>query len=149
MQGWTANTTYGVARKRSTKRLKHTCLAVNSKLKAIRIIGQVKAFYRQRTPEFRCMRKETVDIDIFIISKNGDRKIICSIRITSRPPSRIRKWHQLSLFRWTSSKIIPIEKTYASYISKMTRGFKRGSKWKDQHYYISVFVAYVTIPSSS
>ena len=30
------------------------------------------------------------------------------IRITSKPPSRMRKWNQ---FRWTSTKVIPTEKT--------------------------------------
>ena len=29
--------------------------------------------------------KETVDIDIFVTSRNGDRKIMQSIRVTSRP----------------------------------------------------------------
>ena len=43
--------------------------------------------------------KETVDIDILVTSRNGYRKIMQSIRITSRPPSRIRKWNQLSQFR--------------------------------------------------
>ena len=38
-----------------------------------------------------CARKETVDRDILKKSRNGDRKIIQSIRITSRPPSRIRR----------------------------------------------------------
>ena len=45
------------------------------------------------------MRKETVDTDMLVISRNGDRKIMHSIRITSKPPSRIRKLHQLSQFR--------------------------------------------------
>ena len=45
------------------------------------------------------------------MSRNGDRKIMQSIRITSRPPSRISKWNQLSQFRRTSTKVIPIEKT--------------------------------------
>ena len=54
---------------------------VNSRLKATKIIGQRKAFYRQRIPEFSCARKETVDIDILITSRNGDRKIMQSIRI--------------------------------------------------------------------
>ena len=52
-------------------------------------MGQRKAFYRQRIPEFRCVRKETIDLDIFATSGNGDRKIMQSIRIMSRPPSRI------------------------------------------------------------
>ena len=47
------------------------------------------------------MRKEIVDIDILVTSRNGDRKIMQSIRITSRPPSRIRKQNQLSQFRGT------------------------------------------------
>ena len=34
------------------------------------------------------MRKETVDIDILVTSRNGDRKIMQSIRITSRPALR-------------------------------------------------------------
>ena len=38
--------------------------------------------------------------------RNGDRKIMQSIRIT-----RIRKWNQLNKFRLTSTKVIPIEKT--------------------------------------
>ena len=67
-------------------------------LKATKIIGQRKAFYKQRIPEFGCARKENVDIDILVTSRNGDRKIMQSIRITSRPPSRKRKWNQLSQF---------------------------------------------------
>ena len=39
----------------------------NSGLKATTIIGQKKAFYRQRIPEFSCARKETVDIDIQVV----------------------------------------------------------------------------------
>ena len=42
-----------------------------------------------------CARKETVDIDILITSKNGDRKIMQSITTASR----------------TCTKVIPIEKT--------------------------------------
>ena len=53
-------------------------------LKAIQIIAQRKAFYRQRTSESSCVRKETIDIDILVKSRNGDRKIMQSIRITGR-----------------------------------------------------------------
>ena len=70
---------------------------VNSGLKATKMIGQRKAFYRQRISESSCARKETVDIDILVTSRNGDKKMQ-SIRITSRPPSRKRKWNQLSQF---------------------------------------------------
>ena len=34
-----------------------------------------------------------------------------SIRTTIRPPSRIRKWNELSQLRWTPTKVIPIENT--------------------------------------
>ena len=46
-------------------------MSVNSRLKATKIIGQRKAFYRQRIPEFSCVRKETADTDILVISRNG------------------------------------------------------------------------------
>ena len=45
-------------------------MSVNSRLKATKIIIQRKAFYRQIIPESSCARKETVDIDIFILSRN-------------------------------------------------------------------------------
>ena len=61
-------------------------MSVNSGLKATKIIGQRKAFYRQRIPEPSCARKETVDIDILVTIRNGDRKIMQYIRIISRPP---------------------------------------------------------------
>ena len=73
-------------------------MSVNSGFKATQIIGQRKAFYRQRIPELSSARKETVDKDILLRSRNGDRKIMQSIRIMSEPPSRKRKWNQLSQF---------------------------------------------------
>ena len=73
-------------------------MSVNSRLKATKIIVQRKAFYRQRIPEPICAREETLDIDILVTSRNGDRKIMQCIRITSRPTSRKRKWNQLSQF---------------------------------------------------
>ena len=64
-------------------------MSVNSTLKATQIIGQRKAFYRERIPESSCAKKETVDIDILVISRNGDRKIMQSIRITvDLPPEK-------------------------------------------------------------
>ena len=73
-------------------------MPVNSRLKATKMIGQRKAFYRQSIPKSSCAKKETVDIDILVASRNDDRKIMQSIRIMSRPPSRKRKWNQLSQF---------------------------------------------------
>ena len=51
-------------------------MSVNTRLKAIEIIGQRQAFYRQRNPESICARKETVDVDILVTSRSGDRKIM-------------------------------------------------------------------------
>ena len=47
-------------------------MSVNSGLKATKIIGQTKAFYRQRILEFSWGRKETFDIAILETSRNGD-----------------------------------------------------------------------------
>ena len=51
-------------------------MSANSTLKAAMIIGQRKKIYRQRIPESSCARKETVDIDILVTSRNGDRTIM-------------------------------------------------------------------------
>ena len=56
------------------------------------------------------MKKETVDLYIVVTSRKSDRKIKQSIRITSGPFLRPRKQNQLSQFRGTSVKVIPIEK---------------------------------------
>ena len=107
-QGCTATTRHGVTRKTNIKRLKHTGnlslegtyseQVSNFRLKAIQIIGQRKAFYRQRIPESGCVRKKTVEIYILVTFRNSDRKMMQSIRITSRSPLRNRKWNQLSQF---------------------------------------------------
>ena len=86
-------------------------MSVNSRLKATKIIGQRKAFYRQRILEPSCARREIVDIDILVTSRNGDRKTMQSITITSKPRSRIRKWNQFNQFRCTSTKVLHIEKS--------------------------------------
>ena len=74
-------------------------MAVNSRLKATKIIGQRKAIYRQRIPESGCVTKETLCIDILATLRNDDRKVMQSIRIMKRPLLRIRNWNQLSQFR--------------------------------------------------
>ena len=49
-------------------------MSVNSWLKATKIIGERKAFFRQKIPEFSRARKENVDIDIFATSRMGTEK---------------------------------------------------------------------------
>ena len=62
--------------------------------------------HKQIIPESSCARKETVDIDILVTSRNGHRKIMQSIRIMSGPPSRKKKWNQLSQFWRISTKVL-------------------------------------------
>ena len=57
------------------------------------------------------MRKDIVDIDIFITSWIGDRKIMQSIRITVRPSLRIKKLVPVEPVQMNIYKVIPIEKT--------------------------------------
>ena len=63
-------------KKKKVKIIEENCIVpINSRLKAIYIIGQKKAFCGQRIPESSCTRKETVDIEILIISRRkGDKK---------------------------------------------------------------------------
>ena len=58
-------------------------MSVNSRHKATKVIGQTKAFYKQRIPDSSCARKETVDIGILVTSRNGGTKIMQSIRIST------------------------------------------------------------------
>ena len=43
------------------------------------VIAQREALYRHRIPEPSCARKETVDIDILVTSRIGERKIMLQI----------------------------------------------------------------------
>ena len=83
----------------------------------------MKAFYGQRIPESSCPRKQTVDLNILVTSRNGDRKTMRSIRIISRPPSRKRKWNEPRV--------------------------QEKQQGKDQQSCIFIFVACLTIPNSN
>ena len=82
-------------------------MSLNSRLQPTKIIGQRKTFYRQRIAESSCASKETVAIDVLVPSRNVDRKIIQSIRIMRRPPSRKGNWSQLSQLGRISTKVMP------------------------------------------
>ena len=47
-------------------------------------------------------------IVILVTSRNGDRKIMPSVRITRKPPLRIRKCNHLSQIRGISTTVIPV-----------------------------------------
>ena len=74
-------------------------MSINSRTKAVYIIGQRKALCGQRIPGSSCARKETVDIDILITFRKGDRKTKQPIRITYGTTTRMRKRNQFSQFR--------------------------------------------------
>ena len=82
-------------------------MSLNSRLQPTKIIGQRKTFYRQRIAESSCTSKETVAKDVLVPSRNVDRKIIQSIRIMRRPPSRKGNWSQLSQLWRISTKVMP------------------------------------------
>ena len=60
-------------------------MSVNSRLKPFR---SFTSFYRQILPKSSCVKKETAHVDILLTFRNGDRKIMQSIRITSRPQEK-------------------------------------------------------------
>ena len=116
----------------------------NSGLKASKIIDQRKAFFRQRIPEFSCTRKETVDIDILVTSRNCERKIMQSISN-----------EQISLKKKEVEPVEPVLKniyqssTYRKDLSCLHFDDKprvqEKKQVKDQQYCISVFVTCLTI----
>ena len=108
-------------------------MSINYRLKATKIVGQRKAFYRQRIPESSCTREETVDIDIRVTCRNGDRKIMQSIRITSTPPSKSNTYRKD--FSWLHFDDEP--------------RVQERQQVKDQQFCIFIFVAYPAIPSSN
>lgn len=46
---------------------------IKTRLEAVPITSLPKSFYRQRIPKYTSKRKETVDIEILITSKNRDK----------------------------------------------------------------------------
>ena len=115
-------------------------MSVNSELKARKIIVQRKAFCRKRIPEPCCARKETVDIDILVTSRKGDRKIMQSIRITSRQlePLLINIYQNntyIKDLRWPHFDDEP--------------RVQEKHQMKDHQSCILFFVACLTIPSSN
>ena len=123
-------------------------MSLNSRLKATKIIGQRKAFYRQRIPESGCARKETVDIDILVTYRNGDRKSMQSIR-TSRPPSRKKEVEPVE----SVLKNIYQYDTYRKDLSQShfddESRVQETQQVKDLQLCIFVFVACLTIPGSN
>ena len=102
MQGSTATTRHGVTRKRSTKRLKYTGNLFRKNL--ILYLRPLRSYVKEKNSigrKFQSLAvrgKKTIDIETLVTSRNGGRKTMQSIRIRSRPHSRIRKWNQFRQF---------------------------------------------------
>ena len=77
-------------KKRKEESTAKRCLPIRSLAKGKHSIG--------REFQSSCARKEMVDIEVLEASRKSDRKIMQSIRITSRPSLRKMKWDQLSQF---------------------------------------------------
>ena len=93
------------------------------------------------------MRKETVEIDVLVTSRNEDRKIMQSIKITSKPPSRKKEVEPVELVL----KNIYQKNAYTKYLSwphfEDEPRVQEKQQVKDQQCRtIFVFVAYLTIP---
>ena len=84
-------------KKRKEESTAKRCLPIRSLVKGKHSIG--------REFQSSCARNEMVDIDVLETSRKSGRKIMQSIRITSRLSLRKRKWDQLSQFWRTSTKI--------------------------------------------
>ena len=64
------------------------------------VISLVKGKYSVgRKFQGLAVRGKKLLTDILVTSRDGDKKIMESIRMASRPPQTIRKWRQLSQFR--------------------------------------------------
>ena len=114
-------------------------MSVNSGLKAPQIIGQRKAFYWQRIPEFSHVRKGTVDIDILATSGNGDRKIMLEKKEVEQVEPVLENIYHSNTYRkdlrWPHFNDEP--------------RVQEKQKVKDQRFCISVFAPCLTIPSSN
>ena len=93
------------------------------------------------------MRKETVDIDIFLTSRNGDRKIMQSMRITrtSLENKEVEPVEPGQMNIYQSNSYIK-DFSWLHFDNKPR--VQERQQVKDKQSYISVFVAYLTIPSS-
>ena len=94
------------------------------------------------------MKKETADINSLATARNGDRKIMQSIRIMIRLPSRKRKWTVEPVL-----KNIYQSDTYRKDLSwphfDDEPMLQEKQQVKNKHSCIFVFVACLTFPSSN
>ena len=111
-------------------------------------MGQRKAFYKQKSPEFNCARKQIIDRNIFLASRNGDRKIMQSMKkrvdlldnkeVEPVEPLQMNIY-QINIYRKSLSWL---------HFEDEPRGQER-HQVKEKQPYISVFIVYLTTPSNN
>ena len=111
-------------------------------------MGQRKAFYKQKNPEFNCARKQIIDRNIFLASRNGDRKIMQSMKkrvdlldnkeVEPVEPLQMNIY-QINIYRKSLSWL---------HFEDEPRGQER-HQVKEKQQYISVFIVYLTTPSNN
>ena len=111
-------------------------------------MGQRKAFYKQKNPEFNCARKQIIDRNIFLASRNGDRKIMQSMKkrvdlldnkeVEPVEPLQMNIY-QINIYRKSLSWL---------HFEDEPRGQER-HQVKEKQPYISVFIVYLTTPSNN
>ena len=114
-------------------------MSVNSGLKATKIIGQTKAFYRQRILEFSCGRKDTFDIAILETSRNGDESTSLEKKEVEPIELVLKNIYQSNTYRKDLSW---------SYFENEPR-VQEKQQVRDQQSCIFIFVACLAIPSSN
>ena len=111
-------------------------------------MGQRKVFYKQKNPEFNCARKKIIDRDILLASRNGDRKIMQSMKkrvdlldnkeVEPVEPLQMNIY-QINIYRKSLSWL---------HFEDEPRGQER-HQVKEKQPYISVFIVYLTTPSNN
>ena len=111
-------------------------------------MGQRKAFYKQKNPEFNCASKKIIDRDILLASRNGDRKIMQSMkkRVDLLDNKEVEPVEPLQMNIYQSN--IYRKSLNWLHFEDEPRGQER-HQVKYQQPYISVFIGYLTTPSSN
>ena len=110
--------------------------------------NSLKAFYRHSIPHSSRVRKETVDIDILVTSRNGDKNHVI--------------YHSNKYAYLENKEVEPVEPVQINICQSNT--YRKGLSWlhfddglwfqemqqvKNQQSYIIIFVAYPTVLSSN
>ena len=132
MQDWTATSRHGVTRNERTRRSKHKSPQKEPIINRCLLILRLKPFRSQiigkHSSECSCARKETIDTEIHVISKNGDRKNYVIYKNNEQTSLERKGMEPVD----TDQMIFYQSNTYRKDLSQLQIGneprFKRGSK---------------------